>query len=282
MKETWNILNQLINKHSKTTQISSIVIDDTCLTRHNEIADSMNDHVCSIGEKLSSNIHSTENPLLKSNYLIGENHECFHFQRIHPEKLSKLANRFKISLSCGIDGISSFFLKIGVPVLALSLCCIFNTSISQGGFPECWKIARVSPIHKDSSTEERSIYRPISVLPVVSRLFENIIYDQVFTYFAKNEFFYSDQSGFRQFHSVLTCLIESTNNWYLNVDKGYFSGVLFIDLKEAFDTVDHEILIAKLRLYEIEGVELDWFTAYLNERKQLCKVNGKISKIQDN
>ena len=62
---------------------------------------------------------------------------------------------------------------------------------------------------------------------------------------------------------------------------GLFSGVIFIDLKKAFDTVDHDIFIAKLRLYGVEGVELDWFIAYLNERKQCCRVNGKISEIQD-
>ena len=232
MKETWNIIYQLINKRSITTYKSSVVIDDTRLIKSDEIADSMNDHFCSIGEKLSSNIPSTENPLLKFNYLINKNHERFHFLMIRPQKLSKLANKFKISHSCGIDSISSFFLKIGMPVLAPSLCCIFNTSISQGRFLESWKIARVSSIHKDSSTEERSNYRPISVLPVVSRLFEKIIYDQVFTYFTKNEFFYSHQSGLRQFHSVLTCLIKSTNDWYLNFDKGHFSGVIFIDVEK--------------------------------------------------
>ena len=106
------------------------------------------------------------------------------------------------------------------------------TSISQGRFPGGTKIGRVSPIHRDSSTEDRSNYRPISVVPVVSRLFGKVVYDQVFTYFTKNEFFYSDQSGFRQCHCVLTRLIKCTNDWYLNADKGHFSGVNFIDLKK--------------------------------------------------
>ena len=130
-------------------------------------------------------------------------------------------------------------------VLAPSLCCIFNTSISQCRFPKSWKIERVSPIHKDSSTEGRSSYTPISLLPVVSRLFQ-IICDQVFTYVTKKDFFYSEQLGFRQFHSVLTCLIKWTNDWNLNSDKGNFSGVIFMDLKKP-----------SIRLYMIEDVELD-------------------------
>ena len=103
------------------------------------------------------------------------------------------------------------------------------------------------------------------MLPVVSRLFEKIVFDQVYNYFTENEFFYSDQSGFRLFHSVLTCLLKCTNDWYLSFDEEFFSGVTFIDLKKAFDTVDHDILIAKLRFYGAEGVQLDWFISYLSK-----------------
>ena len=107
--------------------------------------------------------------------------------------------------------------------------------------------------------EDRSNYRPISVLPVVSQLFEKIVFHQVFNYFTENKLFYWDQSGFRLFHSVLTCLLKCTNDWYLNFDNGLFSRVTFIDLKKAFDTVDHDILIAKLHFYGVKGVGFDWF-----------------------
>ena len=97
MKETWNIINQFIKKHSGATNITSVVIDDTCLTKDNEIADSMTDFLYSIGEKLSLYISSTENPLLKGNYLINENHARFDLLVIHPEKLSAIDNKFKTS-----------------------------------------------------------------------------------------------------------------------------------------------------------------------------------------
>ena len=152
MKETWNIINQLIEKHSEATNITSIVKDDTCLTKANEIADSITDLLCSIGEKLSLYISSTESPLLIGNYLINENHAHFHLVTIRPEKLSKIANVLKTYSSCGIYVLSSFFVNIGMHVSALSLRCVCNISISHGQFPESCKITRCFPIHKDGST----------------------------------------------------------------------------------------------------------------------------------
>ena len=168
MKETWNSINKLINKRSKTTNISSPVVDEACLTKSSEIAASMNDYFCNIGRKLSSKIPNIENPLLNRDYSINENHTLFHFQMIRPDEQSKIRNKFKASQSSGIDGISSSFLKIAMPILAPSLCSIVNTSISRGCFPGNWKTARVSLIYKDGCTEDRSNYRPISVLPVAS------------------------------------------------------------------------------------------------------------------
>ena len=114
----------------------------------------------------------------------------------------KAIQKFKVSKSSGIDGISSYFLKIGMPVLAPVLSAVLNTSISEGLFPNNWRVARVAPIYKERPTGNRSNYRPIPVLPVVSLLFEKTIFDQLNTYFHDNKLFFSHQSGFRARHSV--------------------------------------------------------------------------------
>ena len=85
------------------------------------------------------------------------------------------------------------------------------------------------------------------------------------------------QSGFRAQHSTETTLLSPTNEWLYNMDKGLFTGVLFLDLKKAFDTVDHVILLAKLEKYSIQGNSLEWFKSYLKDRKQVCSVYGKVS-----
>ena len=82
-------------------------------------------------------------------------------------------------------------------------------------------------------------------------------------------------------HSVVTCLLASTNDWYVNMDSGKYTANVFIDLKKAFDTVDHDILLNKLLRYGIKGLEHSWFVSYLNSRRQFCKVNGALSQIKD-
>ena len=154
-------------------------------------------------------------------------------------------------------------------------------SIESGIFPDSWEIARVAPIFKSGSTEDRSNYRPISVLPVVSRLFEKLIYDQLYEYLDSNMHLFKDQYGFRNLHSVVSCLLNCTNDWYVNIDRGKFTAMIFIDLKKAFDTVDHQILLNRMRNYGIDGLEHQWFSSYLDNRRQFCKVNGVSSDLAE-
>ena len=122
----------------------------------------------------------------------------------------------------------------------------FLCDIEIGQFPDSWKVARVTPIFKEGDKTEKSNYRPISVLPVISRLFEKLVSDQLYQYMKENGLFSPDQSGFLRLHSTLTCLLKNTDDWYNGLDLGRLVGLVFIDLKKAFDTVDHDILCEKL------------------------------------
>ncbi len=189
--------------------------------------------------------------------------------------------KVKSAKSFGVDHISSYFLKLALPFFESSLALIFNTSIETSQFPDLWKVARVVPIFKAGDKAEKSNYRSISVLPVISRLFEKLITDQLYQYMNENGLFSADQSGFRRLHSTVTCLLKNTDDWYNGFDVGKLVGLVFIDLKKAFDTVDHQILSEKLQLYGVQHRELSWFESYLNNRKQFCRVNGVESKIED-
>ena len=137
------------------------------------------------------------------------------------------------------------------------------------------------PIFKSGQPDDRSNYRPISVLPVLARVFEKLIPNQLYDYLDRNKHLFSNQSGFRALHSVVTCLLNNTDDWYVNMDDGRYTANIFINLKEAFDTVDHDILLAKLKKYGVENLELAWFTSDLTYRKQFYKVNGTCSKTKD-
>jgi len=125
----------------------------------------------------------------------------------------------------------------------LSLALIFNQSIDTGIFPDEWRGARITPLFKKvGSGSDPSNYRPISIIPVVAKVFERILYDQLYPYLNKNDLPSRHQFGFRSLHSTVTALIEATDNWSLNIDRGLINAVVTLDLKKAFDTADHTIL----------------------------------------
>ena len=172
-------------------------------------------------------------------------------------------------------------MKLALPFIENSLAILFNTSIETSQFPDSWKVARVTPIFKDGDKTENSTYRPMSILPVISRLFEKLVIEQLHDFMEENGHFTSDQYGFLRQRSTLTCLLKMSNDWYNGLDLGKLVGLVSIDLKKAFDTGDHSILCKKLELYGIQHRELSWFQSYLSNRKQFCRFNGVDSNIEE-
>ena len=179
--------------------------------------------------------------------------------------------------SPGLDKIPNKLLKTAADVIAPSLTEIFAKSIYTGIFPNEWKEARVSPIYKNGAKREPSNYRPISVIPTVSKIFEKIVFDQLNKYFNGNNLLTSCPSGFRSLRSTVTALLEATNSWSVNIDNGLVNVAVFIDLKKAFDTIDHHVILQKLGNYGIDHSSLKWFRSYLTGRTQKCKVNDRLS-----
>ena len=129
------------------------------------------------------------------------------------------------SFGYGLNNISSWFIKLALTFLA-RLAYLFNFSVQSGIFLQSWKTARAVPACKEGSKEEKSNYRPISVLPVFARLFENLVNKQVYHYLDKNKHIYRQQSGFRSLHSVVTCHLSNTNDWYVHLDQGVCTGIV--------------------------------------------------------
>ena len=124
-------------------------------------------------------------------------------------------------------------------------------------------------------------YRPISVLSVVAKIFEKLIFEQLYEYLNNNNQITASQCGFRSLHSTLTALIEATDKWSINIVNKLLNGVIFIDLKKTFDTIDHTILIRKLQMYGVDQNGIKFFESYLSNCSQRCCVNGQLSEAVD-
>ena len=128
---------------------------------------------------------------------------------------------------------------------------MFNKSLETASFPDSWKTARVTPIFKYGKKDQKSNYRPISILPVVSKLFETIVFNQLYQFLNRISLLYKSQSGFRELFSTTSCLLVNVDDWYKGIDTGHYIGSVFIDLKKACDTVDQDILCEKVIHYGI-------------------------------
>ena len=182
-----------------------------------------------------------------------------------------------VNKATGPDNIPGRLLKIAADILSPLLSKIFNRSLSKGIYPSDWKMAKVLPVTINGEKCDRSNYRPICIISAVAKVFGKIVYNQFYSYLSNNNLLSNYQSGFRATYRTVISLLQSTNNWCINIDKGLLNGVIFIDLKKAFDTIDHEILLHKLKSFGLDDTVLTWVSSYLTNREQKCYVNGKLS-----
>ena len=165
------------------------------------------------------------------------------FQHTTVDNVYQLLSRISSNKATGIDKISCKMIRMAAPAIADSLTNIFNQAITLASFPDEWKIARVIPLFKSGHRNMPGNYRPISILPAISKIMERILYNQLYNYLTEYGLLSSAQFGFRESHSTATALLDCTNERHMNIDKKMFNLVVFIDLKKAFDTVNHGILL---------------------------------------
>ena len=149
--------------------------------------------------------------------------------------------------------------------------------MSRGWFPKSLKDAKVYPLHKSGEMMNINNSRSISILPAISKVFENIMYDRLYSFFNKKDMFYSKQFGFRSKRSTIDALAEITEQiWNGSTDTLTF---ILLDLRKAIDSINHEILFAKLEKYGVREICSKWFESYLRERRQCVQVNDVLSEF---
>ena len=275
-KKTWQIINELTSRKSGKISVKELKVNGYSITNPVDLANEFNNHFATIGPKLAEDIPCSNN----NSYLnyLNNTVESFQFRYTTTKIVFSLLKKLNKSKSAGLDKISARLILECADLICTPLCCIFNQSLSLGVFPDDLKCARVTPLFKDGERDDLNNYRPISVISVVAKVFEKIVYDQLYAYLSDHEIICKKQSGFRSIHSTVTALLEATDSWALNIDQKKINAVVFLDLKKAFDTVNHEILLSKLKNYGILDNSYNWFESYLDNRAQKCFVNGSLSK----
>ena len=185
-----------------------------------------------------------------------------------------------VNKSSGPSDVPINVLRISAPIIVPHLVKIFNLSFLTGIFPDFMKLAKIIPIFKAGSKSLVTNYRPISLLSVFSKIFEKIVHEQLYNFIIANSVLFESQFGFQKGKSTAHSLIEIVENIRNCMDNSMYGCGIFIDLKKAFDTVNHDILLKKLEHYGIRDKCLEWFTSYLTDRSQYTFCNNSSSELK--
>ena len=180
--------------------------------------------------------------------------------------------------SSGPNDISARMLK-GTATSAPSLTHLFNLSLSSGCFPDAWKMARVVPIPKSTDMSVPSNYRPISILPIISKVLERVVYQYIFQHLCLTWPISSKQWGFLPGRSTTSALLSVMHNRLQQLDLGYDVCTVYFDLQKAFDSVSHRPLLQKLLDIQLNPYIVQWVSSYLTNRSQLVVVEGTSSPV---
>ena len=278
IKNTWMTIKALLNKNRSSRKMQTkFCVNGNYIEGDLKIAYEFNKYFSEIGPLLASEIkQSTSNSTVRS-FLSPNTHNTFKFNSVSQDIILKIINNFLNKPSAGYDNINSIFIKKLQSQLVVPITILVNQSLATGIFPDKLKIAKIIPLYKKNEDDQMNNYRPISLLPVFSKIFEKVVQTQLYNYLSSNNLLFESQHGFRENHSTETATIELVDFLKIQIDNKHIPLCLFLDLSKAFDTINFDIMLLKLRNLGINNIALNWFTSYLTNRKQFVSFNDKDS-----
>ena len=201
---------------------------------------------------------------------VNPNNCSFNFKYVTPNDITNTIKNLNASKSPGDDNIPVIFIKDGIHQLSKPLASLINKCIAQSVFPSSEKLAKVKPIYKSAEQNQMCNYRPISVIPVLSKVFEPTVHHQLYDYLDENNLLSNVQFGFRKNRSTQHAVTLLADHIRTHMDKGKLTGAVFLDLSKAFDTVDHGCLLSKLNAYGIQRIPI-WLGS-----KVICSIENNL------
>ena len=195
------------------------------------------------------------------------------------QNIKDIIKNLDTSKSSGIDQISAKLVKLAIEIISKPICIILNHCIKKGNFPNDMKVARITPLYKKGTRLGKECYRPVSILPCFSKIFERYILNSMLSHV--NSILSDKISAYRQGYSCQHVLLKLTDEWRRYLDTNFIVGAVLMDLSKAFDCLPHELLLAKLAAYGFDKNTLHFFHSYLKDRKQAVSINGNLSNFME-
>ena len=279
-KKTWEGINEIIHKKKSNSDSNIILnVNNKKITDSTSISDEFNLFFTTIAEKIQNEIPKTGNFEKYINKI--KSPKSFFFSPVTVPEILKIFNSLDQSKSTGDFSLPKQVFDHVPDKLAEILTSLINLTFETGIFPRSLKKVKVIPVFKNKgSNQDKSNYRPFSLLSNIDKIFEKAVYSRLISFLDQHKILSDRQFGFRKKHSTKLALISLTEEIRKNLDSGKFSCGVFIDLQKAFDTVDHSILLHKLNLYGVRGIANNWFKSYLSNRNQYVSYSKSKSSIR--
>ena len=278
-KKVWSGINDIINSRRKSSSTEIYVNDNgEIIIDQKIVANKFNDFFINVADKLVQKLGKGNTEF--QDYLKNPNESSLFLSEIDPGEIALLILKLETKKSSDIYGLSPKLLIFAAPFITQILAKIFNKSFEEGTFPDKLKSTIVFPIHKADSKMITSNYRPISILPIISKILEQIMYKRLTDFTSKFNIISDHQFGFQKKNSTEHAIVDLCSKIVTAIEKLEKPCCVFLDFAKAFDTVNHNILLKKLEHYGIRGVALAWIKSYLTNRQQCTQIAHARSKSQ--
>ena len=273
--EMWKLLRYLIPNKKTNSHVQKLITNGVEITNNKSMANIFNEYFTQVAESRKQNVKFLRKP---EQFLVDINIEStFEFSQVSECDIESSLQSIPSNKATGLDALPCVTLKSSLPFIVKPLTHIVNMSLKGGIVPSEWKRAKITPLLKGGEQTNPMNYRPISVLCVLSKVLEKIVFKQVYKHLENNDILISSQYGFRPNYSTALALFELTENIRKAIDTGHVVALVTKDLGKAFDMLSHDILIRKLKYYGFSDTVIKWFSDYFHLRRQVTTVNGNES-----